>query len=147
MTRMPSFSLDYYNKAVIQRIIDKYKMEPMDATRAFLTSEIHRMLEDADLAMWEFSERAVFDMWEAEKTTGDPHNSESNMTEEMLFFLFLIERYAGSHGRFTGDVLAEWDKKGITKEVYDGYWEYHQEALQNAYNDIDSLLTTGKHAW
>ena len=33
------------------------------------------MLENADLAMWEFSERAIFDMWESERVTGDPRNS------------------------------------------------------------------------
>lgn len=50
------------------------------------------------------------------------------MTEEMKFFLFLIERYAQHKGRRTGDVLREWDQKGITQEIFDGYWEYHQEA-------------------
>ena len=75
MTRIPSFSLDYYNKKVIQMIVDKYGYEYMDAARAFLTSETHSMLEDADLAMWEFSAPAVFDMWETEKKTGDPRNS------------------------------------------------------------------------
>lgn len=25
-------------------------------------------------------------------------------------------------------------------------WQYHQESLQNAYDDIDSLMLTGKHA-
>lgn len=75
MTRIQSSSLDYYNKNVIQRIIEKYDMKPMEATRDFLTSETHRMLEDAELAMWEFSERAIFDMWETEKITGDPRNS------------------------------------------------------------------------
>ena len=75
MTRMKSFSLDYYNKKVIERIMDKYGLSQMDATRAFLLSETHSMLENADLAMWDFSERAVFDMWEAEKVTGDPRNS------------------------------------------------------------------------
>ena len=62
MTRMPSPSLDYYNSSVIKRIMDKYGMNEMDAARAFLTSETHRMLEDAEMAMWEFSERAIFDM-------------------------------------------------------------------------------------
>ena len=75
MKRIASTSLDYYNKSVIQRIIDKYDMKPMDAVRTFLTSETHRMLEDAELAMWEFSERAIFEMWEVEKITGDPRNS------------------------------------------------------------------------
>ena len=54
-----SFTLDYYNKCVIQRIIDKYGMEPMDATRSFLTSQTHAMLEDTEYAMWDFSERAI----------------------------------------------------------------------------------------
>lgn len=75
MTRMENFSLDHYNRNVIQRIMDKYDMDQMSAAREFLTSETHRMLENADMAMWEFSERAVFDMWEAEKVTGDPRRS------------------------------------------------------------------------
>ena len=76
MTRIQSFSLDYYNKKVIQRIMDKYGMDQMDAARAFLSSETHNMLENADMAMWEFSEEAIFNIWEAEKITGDPRNSE-----------------------------------------------------------------------
>ena len=69
------------------------------------------------------------------------------MTEEMKFFLFLIERYANYKGRLTGDVLREWDAKGVTQRIYDGYWQYHQEAIQHAYMDIDSLIVTGQHAW
>ncbi len=68
------------------------------------------------------------------------------MNEELRFFILLIEKYACDHGRPTGDVLREWDEKGITQEIYDGYWQYHQEAIQNAYADIDSLAATGKHA-
>lgn len=68
------------------------------------------------------------------------------MTEEMKFFLFLIERYANARGRATGDVLREWDEKGITEEIYGGYYRYHQERLENAYADIDSLAATGRHA-
>ena len=67
------------------------------------------------------------------------------MTDEMRFFLFLIERYANEKGRSTGDVLREWDEKGVTDEIFDGYFQYHQESLQNAYKDIDSLVATGRH--
>ena len=67
------------------------------------------------------------------------------MTKEMEFFLLLIERYAKAKGRMTGDVLREWENKGITQEIFDGYFEYHQERLENAYDDIDALVTTGKH--
>jgi hypothetical protein len=70
-----------------------------------------------------------------------------NMTDEMKFFLFLIERYSAYKGRLTGDVMKEWDDNGITQEIYDNYEMYHQERLENAYDDIDSLLATGRHAW
>ena len=69
------------------------------------------------------------------------------MTKEMEFFLFLIERYADSRNRSTGEVLKEWDDHGITGEIVDNYERYHQERLQNAFDDIDSLIATGKHAW
>lgn len=75
MTKNVYFATDYYDRQVIQAIIDKYDMAPMDATRSFLTSETHRMLEDADYGLLSFPERAVFDMWEAEKVTGNPRNS------------------------------------------------------------------------
>ena len=75
MTKIPAFSLDCYNKNVIKMIMEKYGMAEMEAAREFLMSETHRMLEDADMAMWEFSARAIFDMWEVEKITGNPRNS------------------------------------------------------------------------
>ena len=75
MTKIPVFSLDCYNKNVIKMIIEKYGLAEMDAAREFLLSETHKMLEDADMAMWEFSARAIFDIWEVEKITGNPRNS------------------------------------------------------------------------
>ena len=69
------------------------------------------------------------------------------MSDEMRFFLLLIERYADHKGRPTGDVLREWDQKGVTQEIFDGYFQYHQEAIQNADRDIDSLVATGAHAF
>ena len=69
------------------------------------------------------------------------------MTEEMTFFIYLLEQYAAYCGRKTGDVLREWDRKQLTQRIYDNYWEYHTERLENAFADIDSLLKTGKSAW
>ncbi len=69
------------------------------------------------------------------------------MTEEFKFFLFLLESYAAHKGVPTGDILKEWDRKGLTQEIYDNYWVYHTERLENAYNDIDALLATGKHLY
>lgn len=70
------FAIDYYDRHIIQRIIDKYDFSPMDAARSFIMSKTHAMLEDADYGLLAFPEYAVFDMWEAERVTGDPRNSE-----------------------------------------------------------------------
>lgn len=75
MNKIPVYSLDHYNKTVIKSIMEKYALDEMKAMRLFLNSETHKMLEDSDLAMWEFSARAIFDMWEVEQITGDPRNS------------------------------------------------------------------------
>lgn len=69
------------------------------------------------------------------------------MEAETNFFLFLVERYAESKDRLAGDVLREWDRCGITQEIFDNYEMYHQERIENAFADIDSLLKTGKNAW
>ncbi len=69
------------------------------------------------------------------------------MSDEMQFFIFLLERYAADHHTSADKVLREWDEHGITQQIFDSYFIYHQEALTNAYMDIDSLLATGKHAY
>lgn len=69
------------------------------------------------------------------------------MSEEMDFFIYLLERYADYKQQLTGDTLKEWDDHNITQTIYDNYWGYHTEAIENAYMDIDSLLATGKHAF
>ncbi len=69
------FAIDYYDRQVIQRIIDKYGMEPTDAVRKFLTAKTLEMLEDESYGLLSFPDRSVFDMWEAEQITGDPRDS------------------------------------------------------------------------
>ena len=75
MTKYPYFITDYQDRQVLRRIIEKYGMEPMDAIRAFITSRTHDMLENAELGLADFPSDAIFEMWEAEKITGDPRNS------------------------------------------------------------------------
>ncbi|MCD7855108.1 MAG: DUF3791 domain-containing protein [Clostridiales bacterium] len=69
------------------------------------------------------------------------------MSAEMDFFIYLLEYYAEHKKTDAGNVLKEWDEHGITQEIYDNYEMYHQERIENAFEDIDSLLATGKHAW
>ncbi len=69
------------------------------------------------------------------------------MTKEFLFFIYLLEQYAAYRNMKTGDILREWDQKQLTQRIYDNYWGYHTESLENAFIDIDSLMKTGRSAW
>lgn len=69
------------------------------------------------------------------------------MTEEMSFFMYLVEHYAEYKSKKTREVLKEWDELNLTTFIYDMYEIYHIERLQNAFDDIDSLIQTGKTAW
>ena len=75
MTKYPYFITDYHDRQVIQRIIEKYGMNQMDAIRTFISSKTHKLLENAELGLADFPSDAIFDMWEVEKITGDPRNS------------------------------------------------------------------------
>ncbi len=75
MTKTLYFVLDYYNRQILERILEKYPLTPMEALRAYMTSETHALLEDAENGLTAYGEAAVFDMWEAEYRTGDPRNS------------------------------------------------------------------------
>ncbi len=65
----------YYDSEVVQRIAEKYGIEPLRALASYLQSETYRMFNDPELAMLEFSPLGIFDMWEVEQITGDPRNS------------------------------------------------------------------------
>jgi hypothetical protein len=71
----------------------------------------------------------------------------NQISAEMEFFIYLLEQYAYARNMRTSDVLRTWDAHHITQRIYDNYWGYHTEAIENAFTDIDSLLTTGKSAW
>ena len=69
------------------------------------------------------------------------------MSEEFLFFNYLVEMYASYKQKSAGEVLRSWEKHGLTQKIYDSYIYYHAEAIENAFKDIDSLMATGEHAW
>ena len=69
------------------------------------------------------------------------------MSEEFLFLNYLLECYATYRGITASKALEEWDEHSITQMIYDSYWEYHTERIENAFEDINSLLATGEHAW
>ncbi len=65
----------YYDTEIVQMIVEKYGLHPMDALESYLQSETYRMFNDPDLEMIEFSPLGIFDMWECERVTGNPRNS------------------------------------------------------------------------
>lgn len=69
------------------------------------------------------------------------------MDKEFTFFTFLLESYAAHKGATAAAILHQLDEKNLTEFVYKMYEMYHSEAIENAYADLDSLLTTGKPAW
>lgn len=69
------------------------------------------------------------------------------LSDEMDFFILLLTYYAAYKNKTVSNVLNEWENNNITQEIYNNYWNYHTERIENAYEDIDSLIKTGKHAW
>lgn len=62
------------------------------------------------------------------------------MPKEMEFFIFLIEGYAAYKKIGANEVMNKLEKLELTDFVYNMYEMYHQEAIENAYNDIDKLI-------
>ena len=75
MKKTVYFATDYYDRQVIESIIKKYNLNPLDAAKSFIMSKTHAMLEDEEYGLVSMPAYAVFDMWEAERITGDPRNS------------------------------------------------------------------------
>ena len=61
------------------------------------------------------------------------------MPKEMEFFIFLIEQYADHKNTSADKVMKSWDQAGITDQIYGMYEQYHSEAIENAFDDIDRL--------
>lgn len=62
------------------------------------------------------------------------------MTKEMEFFSFLMEQYAAYRKTTANKVLAVLEEKGLTEAVFGMYERYHSEDLQNAFDDMDSMI-------
>ena len=69
------------------------------------------------------------------------------MSKESDFFVYLLEHYATYKNTTAEKILKILDEKELTDYVYDMYEIYHSESLDNAFNDIDSLIEKGKTAW
>lgn len=72
MTEYMTLFLDYYDREIIEMIVEKYDYSYMEAFKKFLNSETYKMLKNIKLEMWEFGCPAIFEMWECEQIAGTP---------------------------------------------------------------------------
>ncbi|WP_146548654.1 MULTISPECIES: DUF3791 domain-containing protein [Rummeliibacillus] len=63
------------------------------------------------------------------------------MSKQADFFIYLIERYAENKKTTAQKVLEQWDSLDLTNLIYDMYELYHVERLENAFDDIDKLVS------
>lgn len=75
MKRLEPEVIDYYNNEVVIMIAEKYGLSPMEAFKVFVISKTHEMLENEACGMTDFGAKAIFEIWECEKVTGDPRKS------------------------------------------------------------------------
>lgn len=141
---------NFYDRQVARLIIEKYGLEELDAIRLFIESDTYQMLIDPMAEVYTFSPKIVFDMWESERITGDPRNSQyiranyNKVNKKSDFFIYLLERYAEFKKMTAKEVLHQWDELDLTNFIYDMYDIYHTERLENAFHDIDSLIEERK---
>ncbi len=75
MNRLSPNSLQYYDMAVTELMMQKYGYSRMEALRKFAKSKTHELLEDKENGLYAFGCHGIFDIWEAEIVTGNPQNS------------------------------------------------------------------------
>lgn len=68
--------MDFYDEEVVKLISDKYGVAPEEALPMFLRSRTYRMLSDPKMEMWQFGPPGIFSIWECERETGSPLNSD-----------------------------------------------------------------------
>ena len=63
------------------------------------------------------------------------------MSKEMDFYIYLMENYAAYKGKHVKDVVKLLDDLELTDFIYNMYEMYHIESIENAYADIDRLIS------
>jgi len=64
------------------------------------------------------------------------------LSNEMLFFVYLLEKYAAYKDTTAASVLKTFDEMHLTDYIKQMYPMYHTERLENAFDDIDRKAAT-----
>ena len=68
--------INFFDRHVVELMVEKYGMDDREAVRAFIESKTYQLLLDVESEVYTMSPHIIFDMWESEKITGDPRNSQ-----------------------------------------------------------------------
>lgn len=71
----------------------------------------------------------------------------NKISKELNFFIFLLEQYAVYKNETSYSVLKRWDGLELTELIFDMYEIYHIEAIENAFDDIDSMISEKQAAF
>jgi len=63
--------------------------------------------------------------------------NKKELSNEMLFFVYLLEKYAAYKGTTAAGVLKTFDEMNLTDYIKQMYPMYHIERIENAFDDID----------
>ena len=74
--RVTAERMAFYDEYVGKLISEKYALPEKAAIKSFLLSETYKMLLDPETELYKVSPYILFDMWENEKITGKPENSQ-----------------------------------------------------------------------
>ncbi len=76
MTKLDARTLDFFDRNVINLIVEKYGLTEKKAISDFINSKTYKMLADKETGIYYFSPYVVLELWESEKITGEPQNSQ-----------------------------------------------------------------------
>ncbi|MDR2233141.1 MAG: DUF3791 domain-containing protein [Tannerella sp.] len=66
--------------------------------------------------------------------------SGKKLSDEMLFFVYLLEKYAEYKNMGSAEVLYAFDQTRLTDYIKQMYPMYHTERIENAFADIDRKM-------
>jgi len=64
------------------------------------------------------------------------------MSNEIAFFMYLLEKYAEYKGEQTYLLLEKLERHNVIDYIMQMYPMYHTERIENAFADIDRKLST-----
>jgi len=62
------------------------------------------------------------------------------MSNEMAFFVYLLEKYAEYKNENTYSLLKKWEDSNLIDYIMQMYPMYHTERIENAFADIEKTM-------